>query len=119
MVTFISCNLKLLLLLPSIAVMRGIVVPPSGLVAVRWMVVSAVPFVQTPVVVFAVHCPSIITLLIRFTGALTSYVPLAIRIMAGLSAVGDTLLAKVKACESVFTGLVLPPSLPSLPDKEQ
>ena len=52
------------------AVIRGEVLPPSGLVAVRLMMVTVVPLVQTPEVVLAVHWPSMITLLIRLTGVL-------------------------------------------------
>ena len=100
--------MKLLLLLPSIAVMRGAVEPPSGDAFVRFIVVSVVPFVHTPVVVFAVHCPSITTLLIRFTGALILYVPLAIRMTTGLLDVPP--VARARALVSVFTGWVeVPP----------
>lgn len=103
-----SCSMKLLLLLPSIAVIRGEVEPPSGDAFVRFIVVAVVPFVHTPVVVFAVHCPSITTLFCKFTGALMLYVPLAIRITTGLLAVPP--VARVRAFVSVFTGWVEVPS---------
>lgn len=100
--------MKLLLLLPSIAVMRGEVLPPSGEDAVRFIVVVLVRgvFVHTPVVVFAVQPPSIITLLIRFTGLsmsnVPSVVPPAIRMTAGLLVVPP--VARVRALVRVLTG---------------
>ena len=112
-VTFTSCNLKLLLLLPSIATIRGAVAEPSTLLAVLFIIVSAVPFFHTPLVVFAVHCPSMITLLMRFSGALISYVPLATRMIAWLVEVPP--VARVRALETVFTGAVEEPLLLSLP----
>ena len=109
--------MKLLLLLPSIAVMRGAVEPPSGEDAVRFIIVAVVPLVHTPVPVFAVHCPSIITLLIRFTCALILYVPLAIRMTTGLLDVPP--VARVRAFARVLTGCVDVPSYESLPELEQ
>ena len=83
--------------------------------------VSDVPFFHTPDVVFAVHPPSIIRLLIRLIVELCVYSPLAIRIITGLSGSEEAiLLARFKAPVSVFTGLVVLPSpLASLPDVEQ
>lgn len=108
--------MKLLLLLPSIAVIRGEVLPPSGDEAVRFIIVAVVPLVHTPVVVFAVHCPSIITLLIRFTGAEMLYVPLAIRITTGLLAVPPVARVRARGSEA---GSVDFPDAPMPPVGEQ
>ena len=111
--------MKLLLLLPSIAVMRGFLGDsehPSGEAFVRFIIVAVVPLVHTPVPVFAVHCPSIITLLIRFTGALILYVPFAIRMTTGLLAVPPVARVRARGSEA---GSVDVPDAPSPPVGEQ
>ena len=105
--------MKLLLLLPSIATIRGADEVPSTLFAVLFIIVSVVPLVHTPLVVFAVHCPSIIILLTRLSGASILYVPLATRMIAGLDDVPP--VARVSALEIVSTGAVEEPLLLSLP----
>ena len=114
--TLTSCNLNPLILFPSSATIRGADAVPSTLSAVLFMTVSAVPLVHTPLVVFAVHCPSIITLLLRLTEVEMLYVPLAIRITEGLVEVPP--VARVRALARVETGAVEEPLLPSLPPVE-